>query len=151
MAAKAILTCRCARFWSGSLLGSWGHRDAGRTHLRLFTARALTELADFHGLALEHLEAVGYYPLPPAVARLAESAAEHRLVLDAIDAGDGPVHPSLREVLAGNYQPLARPLEVDEVCGPHLVLADTGDVDRVVAPGVVDGPDCRLRLERPAR
>jgi SAM-dependent methyltransferase len=49
----------------------WGHRDAGRTHLRLFTARALTELADFHGLALERLEAVGYYPLPPRIARVA--------------------------------------------------------------------------------
>lgn len=27
-----------------------------------------------------------------------------------VDSGDGPVHPSLREVLAGRYQPLARPL-----------------------------------------
>lgn len=49
----------------------WGHRDAGRTHLRLFTARALGELAGYHGLALESLTTVGYYPLPPLVARLA--------------------------------------------------------------------------------
>jgi SAM-dependent methyltransferase len=49
----------------------WGHRDAGRTHLRLFTARALTELAAYHGLALERLRTVGYYPLPPLLARLA--------------------------------------------------------------------------------
>jgi SAM-dependent methyltransferase len=49
----------------------WGHRDAGRTHLRLFTARALTELATYHGLALERLRTVGYYPLPPLPARLA--------------------------------------------------------------------------------
>ena len=26
------------------------HRDAGRTHLRLFTARALAELCEYHGL-----------------------------------------------------------------------------------------------------
>ncbi|MGH2762563.1 MAG: class I SAM-dependent methyltransferase [Thermoleophilaceae bacterium] len=49
----------------------WGHRDAGRTHLRLFTARALSELAGYHGLALERLETVGYYPLPPLPARAA--------------------------------------------------------------------------------
>lgn len=28
----------------------------------------------------------------------------------AVDSGSGPVHPSMREVLAGRYQPLARPL-----------------------------------------
>ena len=49
----------------------WGHRDAGRTHLRLFTARALSELASYHGLALERLDTVGYYPLPPLLARAA--------------------------------------------------------------------------------
>jgi SAM-dependent methyltransferase len=49
----------------------WGHRDAGRTHLRLFTVRALKELAAYHGLALERLRSVGYYPLPPLVARVA--------------------------------------------------------------------------------
>jgi SAM-dependent methyltransferase len=49
----------------------WGHRDAGRTHLRLFTARALRELASYHGLALERVRTVGYYPLPPLLARLA--------------------------------------------------------------------------------
>jgi SAM-dependent methyltransferase len=49
----------------------WGHRDLGRTHLRLFTARALAELADYHGLAMERLTTVGYYPLPPLLARVA--------------------------------------------------------------------------------
>jgi SAM-dependent methyltransferase len=49
----------------------WGHRDVGRTHLRLFTGRALSELAGYHGLALERLLTVGYYPLPPLLARLA--------------------------------------------------------------------------------
>ena len=48
----------------------WGHRDVGRTHLRLFTARALKELAAYHGLALERLWTTGYYPLPPLLARL---------------------------------------------------------------------------------
>jgi SAM-dependent methyltransferase len=47
----------------------WGHRDLGRTHLRLFTARALSELAAYHGLATEQIRAVGYYPLPPLLAR----------------------------------------------------------------------------------
>ena len=46
------------------------HRDAGQTHLRLFTSRALVELAGFHGLDLLQLRASGYYPLPSGVARL---------------------------------------------------------------------------------
>jgi SAM-dependent methyltransferase len=49
----------------------WAHRDAGRTHLRLFTVRALKELAAYHGLALERLRTVGYYPLRPRLARIA--------------------------------------------------------------------------------
>jgi SAM-dependent methyltransferase len=49
----------------------WGHRDLGRTHLRLFTARALSELAAYHGLATEQIRVVGYYPLPPLLARAA--------------------------------------------------------------------------------
>ena len=48
-----------------------GHRDLGRTHLRLFTGRALAELAGYHGLAMEQLRTVGYYPLPPVLARVA--------------------------------------------------------------------------------
>src|ERR687892_138668 len=69
----------------------WGHRDAGRTHLRLFTARALSELANFHGLALERLEAVGYYPLPPLLARAA--------------ARVDPLHAAF---LIGIFRPVAR-------------------------------------------
>ena len=45
------------------------HEDIGRTHLRLFTRRALTELCDRHGLELVALRSAGYYPLPPLVAR----------------------------------------------------------------------------------
>ena len=45
------------------------HEDHGRTHLRLFTARALEELCRHHGLQPIALRTVGYYPLPPAVAR----------------------------------------------------------------------------------
>ena len=48
--------------------GSAGAR--GHMHLRLFTGRALRELAAHHGLALEHAETVGLYPLPPRAARL---------------------------------------------------------------------------------
>ena len=47
------------------------HEDLGRTHLRLFTGRALIELAAHHGLALVHTETVGYYPLPPWLAKVA--------------------------------------------------------------------------------
>lgn len=45
------------------------HEDLGRTHLRLFTTRALVELAQYHGLDAVHTETVGYYPLPPKIAR----------------------------------------------------------------------------------
>jgi SAM-dependent methyltransferase len=47
------------------------HADLGRSHLRLFTARALTELCAHHGLERVSLRTAGYYPLPPYVARLA--------------------------------------------------------------------------------
>jgi SAM-dependent methyltransferase len=69
----------------------WGHRDAGRTHLRLFTARALSELAGYHGLALESLTTVGYYPLPPPLARAA--------------ARVDPLHSAF---LVGVFRPVAR-------------------------------------------
>jgi len=57
----------------GNPLDPWRGRqhEAGRTHLRLFTARALTELADHHGLRTELLAFRGYYPLPPRLARAA--------------------------------------------------------------------------------
>ena len=47
------------------------HADLGRTHLRLFTARALTELCALHGLEPVSMRTAGYYPLPPLAARLA--------------------------------------------------------------------------------
>jgi SAM-dependent methyltransferase len=47
------------------------HRDAGRTHLRLFTGRALEELCAHHGLERVSLRTSGYYPLPPRLGRLA--------------------------------------------------------------------------------
>ena len=47
------------------------HADRGRSHLRLFTARALTELCAHHGLERVSLQTAGYYPLPPYVGRLA--------------------------------------------------------------------------------
>jgi SAM-dependent methyltransferase len=49
----------------------WEHEDIGRTHLRLFTARALGELCEHHGLQVLSLDTNGYYPLPPRLARLA--------------------------------------------------------------------------------
>jgi SAM-dependent methyltransferase len=47
------------------------HEDRGRIHVRLFTGRALTELCAHHGLSRVALRTVGYYPLPPGMARLA--------------------------------------------------------------------------------
>jgi SAM-dependent methyltransferase len=40
-------------------------------HLRLFTERALAELAEYHGLRVDCRRTVGYYPLPVRPARLA--------------------------------------------------------------------------------
>jgi SAM-dependent methyltransferase len=47
------------------------HRDLGRTHLRLFTARGLRELCAYHGLEALQVRPVGYYPIPPRLARAA--------------------------------------------------------------------------------
>lgn len=47
------------------------HADVGQTHLRVFTTRALTELAAAHGLAVERVAMNGYYPLAPRFARVA--------------------------------------------------------------------------------
>ena len=46
------------------------HADVGQTHLRVFTTRALRELAAVHGLRVTDARANGYYPLPPRAARL---------------------------------------------------------------------------------
>lgn len=45
------------------------HEDLGRTHLRLFTRRALVDLARYHGLEAITAETVGYYPFPPRLAK----------------------------------------------------------------------------------
>lgn len=42
---------------------------AGQMHLRVFTGRALAELAQLHGLEPELTRTAGYYPFPPAIAR----------------------------------------------------------------------------------
>ena len=54
----------------GNPLGPFDHREdacCGQMHLRVFTARALTELADYHGLRAVSERSAGYYPLPPRV------------------------------------------------------------------------------------
>lgn len=54
------------------------HEDLGRTHLRLFTTRALVDLAELHGLRPVRVKTVGYYPLPPrAAARAARIDPKH--------------------------------------------------------------------------
>lgn len=47
------------------------HADSAQAHLRLFTRRALVELAQRHGLEPQRVWGVGYYPLAPRLARLA--------------------------------------------------------------------------------
>lgn len=47
------------------------HADVGQTHLRVFTLRALVELAATHGLTTTATRMNGYYPLPLRMARRA--------------------------------------------------------------------------------
>ena len=54
---------------AGLMEGATG--TPGQMHLRLFTSRALAQLARFHGLAVQVERTAGYYPLPPLLARLA--------------------------------------------------------------------------------
>lgn len=46
------------------------HHHPGQTHLRVFTGKALTELAAYHGLRADVECAAGYYPFPPRLARV---------------------------------------------------------------------------------
>jgi len=46
------------------------HADIGQTHLRVFTTRALRELAAAHGFRVTDTRMNGYYPLPPGGARV---------------------------------------------------------------------------------
>lgn len=50
------------------------HETMGQLHLRVFTGRALTDLAAYHGLALEADASNGYYPLGGRLARAAARA-----------------------------------------------------------------------------
>lgn len=51
------------------LFGGRQHSSRGQTHLRVFTGRALSELARYHGLRAVKERSAGYYPFPPAIAR----------------------------------------------------------------------------------
>jgi len=42
----------------------------GQTHLRIFTGRALADLAAHHGLDVKAVKGAGYYPFPPGAGRL---------------------------------------------------------------------------------
>jgi SAM-dependent methyltransferase len=48
---------------------------AGQMHLRIFTGRALAELAELHGLRVELGRTAGFYPLPPRAAAVATRVA----------------------------------------------------------------------------
>jgi methionine biosynthesis protein MetW len=54
---------------AGPMEGASG--TPGQMHLRIFTSRALAQLAAHHGLDVEVERTAGYYPLPPALARVA--------------------------------------------------------------------------------
>lgn len=63
------------------------HPDRAQCHLRLFTTRGLLELASYHGLRATSVETVGFYPLPPGVARLATRLdPQHGVFLTALFA-----------------------------------------------------------------
>jgi ubiquinone/menaquinone biosynthesis C-methylase UbiE len=54
----------------GQLAGSWVNPNLSYvSHQRVFTARALEGLATHHGLTVERALGIGYYPLPPVLAR----------------------------------------------------------------------------------
>jgi SAM-dependent methyltransferase len=56
----------------GNPLNAFGdceHSARGQTHLRVFTGRALTELARYYGLRPVAERSAGYYPLPPPLAK----------------------------------------------------------------------------------
>jgi SAM-dependent methyltransferase len=48
---------------------------SGQMHLRVFTGRALAELAELHGLRVELARTAGFYPLPPRAAEVATRVA----------------------------------------------------------------------------
>lgn len=49
----------------------WEQQTPAQQHMRVFTGRALAELAAYHGLRLDRDATAGYYPLPARAARLA--------------------------------------------------------------------------------
>lgn len=53
----------------GNEYDRWEQPMFGQQHLRIFTGRALAELAAYHGLALDLDRTAGYYPLPAPAAR----------------------------------------------------------------------------------
>jgi len=48
----------------------WEQDTFGQQHLRIFTGRALAQLAGYHGLQLDADRTAGYYPLPPVASRV---------------------------------------------------------------------------------
>jgi SAM-dependent methyltransferase len=46
------------------------YAEGGHRHLRIFTNRALADLAAYHGLALDRAAGAGYYPLGPRGSRM---------------------------------------------------------------------------------
>ena len=75
------------------LFGYREHAAPGQTHLRVFTGRALSELARYHGLLPVAEHAAGYYPFPGKVGgRLARLDRRHGAFLVHVYEAD----PSFR-------------------------------------------------------
>jgi SAM-dependent methyltransferase len=65
------------RIGLGNPLNAYGGAPgaAGQMHLRVFTGRALAELAELQGLRVEVTRTAGFYPLPPRAAEVATRVA----------------------------------------------------------------------------
>jgi SAM-dependent methyltransferase len=66
------------------------HADVGQTHLRVFTSRALVELAAAHGLVTTATQMNGYYPLPPRLARHASRRDPRHAAFMVVELAHAP-------------------------------------------------------------
>lgn len=78
------------------------HPNGAQAHLRVFTPRALVDLAARHGLRAHRVWGVGYYPLPPLLARAATKVdrlhAAYTCALlhpDPVTVTDSAIHDEL--------------------------------------------------------
>ena len=100
------------------------HEDLGRTHLRLFTRRALVDLARYHGLEALSAETVGFYPFPPKIAE--------RLV--RIDQGHGAFVVCVFRAVEPAKPVADLPDDIAATSLPASVMPDPPPVPRTPVP-----------------